>query len=186
MHSLKLGGNDLRDENIPALVGCLNSMQSLTFLDLRSVSGISALSAAALFSCLKRNTSLETIKMWGVDETVIPALNNALCDKTSIGSIFNSNHTLSKVERLGSYLRPGDVESEIAPECKALLKMNEGRNKAEVARKKIIQYHFLEGNNLHELVDIGGGLMPRVLEGLGKNGLNVVYGLVRVLPSLFT
>ncbi len=80
--------------------------------------------------------------------------------------------------------RSDEAESETTSECNALLQMNEGTNKTEVARQKIIKYHFIEGNNLHKLVDMGIGLMPRVLEGLGKNGLNLVYELVRVFPSL--
>ena len=160
-----------------------------------AVGPFSASVVATFFSGLKRHTSLETIKMNGVSDedaerTVYPALKNVLCDKTSTESICNSNHTLSKVEHIGGLFRflmrgrPGEVESEIESECEALLKMNEGANKAEVARKKIIQYYFINGNNLHELINMGVGLMPRVLEGLGQNGLNVVYELVRVFPSL--
>lgn len=66
----------------------------------------------------------------------------------------------------------------------SLLHMNEGANKAEVERQKVIQYYFLDGDNMNELAAIPLGLVPHILEDFGKVGLQLVNQLIGVLPSL--
>ena len=40
--------------------------------------------------------------------------------------------------------------------------MNEGANKATIARRKNITYHFIEGNNLNGAIIVHVGLVTRV------------------------
>lgn len=85
-----------------------------------------------------------------------------------------------------------------------LFRLNKGTNKAEVARKKIIQYYFLEGkgNNLHEVMRMELEVMPFVIECFGRYdhvvqeitprndhiklvaGLELLYRLTKGMPSL--
>mmetsp|Transcript_15336 Transcript_15336/g.23789 ORF Transcript_15336/g.23789 Transcript_15336/m.23789 type:complete len:119 (+) Transcript_15336:721-1077(+) len=100
-------------------------------------------------------------------------MRSTLCDRTSVDSIFSSNHTLCVIE-------PSYPHSAI----KLLLKMNENSDKVEVARQKIIKYYFFEDNNLHELGRMDLGLLPRVLEHVDKYEPARLYEIVRLIPSL--
>ena len=87
----------------------------------------------------------------------------------------------------------------------SLLKLNEGNNKEVVARQKIIQYYFLEGNgsNLNEIMKMDVEMIPHVI-GIGcfgkydilsrevgffeapkfiVVGLELIYRLTRGMPS---
>jgi hypothetical protein len=84
---------------------------------------------------LAPNTSLETLwfQAYTISDLGISALVNALCDKSSIGATFGSNHVVHDM-----------VYSGYAYECPvgALLSMNRNPNKAGAARKKILLNHF--------------------------------------------
>jgi hypothetical protein len=176
---LDLGGSNISDDVIPTMVECLNSMASLTELDMWECSDITASGWADFFRLLKNNTSLRKCKMYGFDVVsrgmgVIEALSSTLCDRTSIEGAFNSNHILERVKwtfRNMSAVKP-------------LLKMNENADKIEVARQKIIKYYFFEDNNLHELGRMDMGLLPRVLECVDKYEPTRLYEIVRIIPSL--
>jgi hypothetical protein len=175
---LRLGGNIISDDVISSMVECLNSMKSLTELDLWECSDITASGWANLFRLLKSNTSLLKCKMHGMNALggtgVIEAISSSLCDRTSIESTFNSNHILERVE--WSFYSDSAIG--------LLLNMNKNADKVEVARQKIIKYYFLEDNNLHELGRMDVGLLPRVLQYVDKYEPTRLYEIVRVIPSL--
>ena len=175
---LRLGGSNITDDVIPEMVECLNSMTSLTELDMWECSDITASGWANFFQLLKNNTSLRECKMHGMgvacDTDVFEALSSTLCDRTSIESTFNSNHTLERAE--WTFYYNSDIE--------LLLKLNKNADKVEIARQKIIKYYFLEDNNLHELGRMDVGLLPRVFECFDKYEPTRLYEIVRMIPSL--
>lgn len=197
LRQLSLGGNTIGDEDITPMVESLSTMRSLTTLNLWGSMYITAAGWATFFRLLKHNTSLQSCEMYAHSiaeeqdqrDVMYTALANTLCDKTSIENVIDSNHTLSSVEGIDFISPPGIDASfgiQMPPACKSLLQMNKSPDKVEVARQKIIKYYFFEGNNLGELVHIETGLLPRVLECIGKTELKLLYEAVRAMPSLIT
>lgn len=131
------------------------------------------------------NTCLKTLYLHhqhlSITATGWDALANTLCNQNGIESIYNSNHTLQRVLYTNDDPRlPHDLAS--------FLIMNENENKFEVARRKIIQYHFLNGeDNIQEFVGMELGLLPHAIEWTGRDdtGHSVLYQIVRSMPSLF-
>ena len=63
-----------------------------------------------------------------------------------------------------------------------------GDDKTEVARQKIIQYYFDNGDrNIQEIVDMELNELPHAIEWSGRNeaGLSLLYRLLRSVPFLF-
>ena len=109
------------------------------------------------------------------------ALANTLCDQNGIESIFDSNHTLQRALY-------SNCEHLLPPDLATFLTMNENDNKFEVARQKIIQYHFLNGeDNMQEFVDMELGVLPHAMGWvcLDGTGHSLLYQLVRCKPTLF-
>jgi hypothetical protein len=66
--------------------------------------------------------------------------------------------------------------------------MNQNENKAEVARQKILQHHFLEGNaNMHAFARFPETSMPFAMEWIGRNrdGRTLMYNFAKEFPTLF-
>ena len=200
-HSLNLGGNTIEDGDVASMVEALNSFSSLENLNLRKATSITSSGWVAFFnlmaqpgsamarlkkldiegsnitdevmisiaSALVNNISLKQLG-WchrdSVADTGWSALTNALCNKTTIETICNSNHTLLRV----GIISPGKVNK--------LARLNNGTNKTEVARQKIIRYYFLEGkgSNLHEIMNMDLVALPHVIECFGKQEMEVSKG----------
>ena len=129
------------------------------------------------------------------------ALANVLCDNTSIESIYNSNHTLQEINITKRPPQPFNHPSddEIVQETRQYvairskfdpyLELNKSwDNKTEVARRKIIQYYFDNGNsNIEEIVEMEVNELPYAISWSGRNeaGLSLLYHLLRSMPSLF-
>jgi len=131
-------------------------------------------------------TSLITEKAWEAVSTV-------LCNKTSIMDTYNSNHTLYDV----FYDYDNDHK-----EVNSYLDLNENKDKAEVARQKILQTHFSgseddDTSKMQELLDMDLEMMPTAIAWIGRpkptghwggtsvSGLTLMYNLMRRLPDLF-
>lgn len=130
-------------------------------------------------------------KLEAIDLGENPSISNAgwshlshlLCDKSSIASIYESNHT---VNYFGPQRLPLDLDD--------LVKINEHENKKDVAREKILQYHFQNGANVQEFLDLKLKVLPHAISWLGRDcfwtgrkdsGRTPLYQLLRSLPSLF-
>lgn len=100
-----------------------------------------------------------------------------MCNKTSAESILDSNH------------RIGNITNEIIPEeLEALLQMNRNENKVEVARRKILRYHFSDGErNMEELVGVNANVLPQAMTWMGRDhhGLSVLFQFAKAIPVLF-
>ena len=151
-------------------------------------------------NALVNNASLEEVDWCGSDSVTKrgwSAIETTLCNKTSIETICNSNHTLNRMHHGASAVDK-------------LTGLNAGTNKAEVARQKIIRYYFLEGkgSNLHEIMGMDLEVLPHVLECFCKqeievqkdrgskrsngkytikvgSGFELLYRVARGMPSLF-
>ena len=127
-------------------------------------------------------TSLITEKAW-------EAVSTLLCNKTSIMDTYNSNHTLYDV----FYGDDNDHK-----EVNSYLDLNENKDKAEVARQKILQTHFSSSitSKLQEFLDMELQVLPAAIAWIGRHppmgwgstnvsGLSLMYNLTRRLPDLF-
>ena len=115
-------------------------------------------------------------------------LKNLLCNTTGINSTWSSNHTLCD---LGKYPRYSDEESddediEMPVEMYDLLEMNKDEDKKQVARRKVIKYHFSGDFDVNALIGSDQKLLPRKISWFGRDelGLSVVYSIIRTLPDL--
>ena len=232
LRDLNLGGNTVGDEQITPLVEALDTMTSLATLNLRCLD-ITPSGWITFFSLMLRpgciferlgelniydnditddvmisianalvgNTSLMTLDCFGIQGNITEkgwsAISDVMCNKRSIRTISDSNHTFCNGLSLGG-----------SPLVNELQELNKGTNKAEVVRRKIVQYYFLkgEGSNLHELIALDLEVLPHVIECFGRYdhvlqmvrltfdsrgpnkivaGLELLYRLTRAIPSLF-
>ena len=237
LRRIDLGCNDIKDSQISSLVDSINTMLSLDSLGLGNVSvtssgwmnfftllqqtgnvlerlthlnivGIEYKISDEVLVCIANalagNTSLVDLCFDddSLTETGWSALERTLCNKSSIDAIYDSNHTLERTT--------SPVSSSIICFCM----LNRGTDKTEVARQKIIQYHFLEGNgsNMHGIMKLDLEMMPHVIGFFGSYdivtqitdydydddddeghaspiekvaGLELIYRLTRGMPSLF-
>jgi len=141
---------------------------------------------AAFASALVQNNTLKSLSLNNCTDTngndLITnrgwdAASNIICNKTSVMNTYNSNHTL---QYLGFHI-PDDLLS--------YLKLNKNKDKAEVARQKILQTHFSgdDSSNIQEFLDMELEMMPAAFTWIGRDlcGLSAMYNLMRRLPDLF-
>ena len=67
--------------------------------------------------------------------------------------------------------------------------MNANGNKAEVVRQKILQYHFLSGDdiNAEQFIDMEMAVLPHAISWIGRDdiGQPLLYSLFQSMPFLF-
>ena len=214
LEELILPSNNIRDMAMPSLTNALANARSLTRLDLEDNRAITSVGWTALTNILQHpNSSLTHLLLYIYvqnqninDEVAISfanalinnkrlktldfglinnlsvtargwaALANVLCNKSSLNSIYNSNHIVSNVG--------WGVPHDLAP----YLRMNENDNKHEVARQKILKYHFADGDeNIEEFVGMDIAVIPDTIAWIGRDsaGQSLLYNVVRSLPTLF-
>ena len=167
---LDVGGNNIDDDGLQLLIRAASRMSSLKHLHLGSnpvtLAGWQALSdylqspnfalktldliyaninddtVVALTSALANNETLRQLDFGYCDddgndlitERGWKAVSILLCNKTSIMNTYNSNHTLKEVANCEDMHMPFDLNLYLA--------MNMNKDKAEVARQKILNTHF--------------------------------------------
>ena len=214
LEQLILPCNNISDTAMPSLISALTNARSLFRLNLGGNDTITPVGWTALSNILQRpnssladlslaaytqttindevaisfanalinNKSLKTICFGGNNDINITArgwaaLANVLCNKSSLESIYNSNHTLMKV-----------VRDNINHDLTSYLRMNENDNKHEVARQKILKYHFADGDeNIEKFVEMELAIIPYAIAWMGRDstGHSLLYNVVRSLPTLF-
>ena len=212
LEELDLTFNTIDDAGIPPLAIALSNASSLSCLRLGDNSSVTPAGWMALSTLLRPGSSLEELYLSSGnninDETVIgfanvlvnntstktltlgysgspitlmgwEAITNVLCNKSSIGNIYRSNHTLQNVGWVDN--RPDDLLS--------YLKLNENDNKSEVARQKILQHHFLSGDNINidEFLDMDMEVLPHAIAWIGRDGTgqSLLFKLVQSMPTCF-
>jgi len=207
LEDLSLRNNNIDDEGVAAIVDTFgSSLKSLRLSENRLVTLIGLRTLVTLvqqqLSCLERlcvprtddrvmvvfanalvdNNTLRTfiIDNIGITERGWGAFAHVLCNKSTIEGICTSNHTLESIKESGQWQVPNDIN--------AYLELNKNENKAEVARQKIIRYHFLNGDsNIDKFVNMELNELPQVISWTGRNdvGLSLLYKLCRSMPALF-
>jgi hypothetical protein len=137
--------------------------------------------ALDLFAALANNTCLQELDYDQVtlSSSSLDALASVLCDKTTIANTWQSNHTLTKLN-CGYWV-------EFPTELATLLKLNMGKYKAEVARKKILMYSVLDEEAVcHVFAPMATTVLPTAIEWIGRDrlGFSAMYYLVQNVPSL--
>lgn len=132
-----------------------------------------------LIRALANNNTLKTLvlgDLFPITNSGWEQFRHLLCDKSSITKIRSSNHTLRS---LGCEDIPEHIQT--------LLSLNESDSKKEVAREKILRYHFNNGRDtMNEFVDMELSVLPHVISWVGRNnvGQTLMYQLLQSLPSL--
>lgn len=110
----------------------------------------------------------------------LDALSKVLCDKSSISSVYASNHTLNIFKDTCN----NDVDDD---QCHSMLELNKNKDKAKVVREKILMSSVLK----KDTIGIAFGPMPvtvfsSVIEWIGRDrlGFSAMYCLLQKVPSL--
>ena len=142
-----------------------------------------------IFTSFEGNCTLKALNVHDngdiIDSGVSTFLSTALCDKTTINRTYSSNHTL---QSLRGYYFTADFKVNILELIATVLDMNRNEDKSEVARQKILKYHFTRGSgDLHVFASMPDSLMPFVLGWIERNtiGATLMFEVVRGFPVLF-
>ena len=134
--------------------------------------------AGAIISALADNTTLSELTLNNDQDSFPNILPRILSDKTCIVKTHSSNHTLCKV---APFYLP------LKKDIRRLLKMNRNKDKVEVARQKILQQHFSEGNaNIHVFATMPETSLPFAIAWIGRSndGRTLMYNFAQEFPSL--
>jgi len=183
LEELYLDGNKISDDTLTAFKSALGDNRTLKRLSL------------SLERCtMDEDASDNEDDNEEFTERGWEALSSLLCNKTSIIDTYTSNHTLQYVCRgyAVDLTLPGDLASS--------LELNRNKDKAEVARQKILQTHFstkdCDSSKLQVLLDMELEMMPTTIAWIGRpthndwnwtsvSGLSLLYNLMRRLPDIF-
>lgn len=171
----------------------------LTKLDIQENGSFDDDALVAFADALRNNSRLRELNLIGNNdpaESTWVALTDALCDETSIETLYNSNHTLQKVvDKEDGQVNPGcspeyvDSSYHFPKDLRSVLKINRRGTKAQAASEKIIRYHMLKDNvvNIDAFIDMEQNELPSAISWLGRDelGLSVLYKLCKSLPDLF-
>ncbi|KAL9183265.1 hypothetical protein ACHAXT_005052 [Thalassiosira profunda] len=108
---------------------------------------------------------------WGWSEIA-----SLVCNKASAESILDSNHTIVAISN-----------ERVFEKLEALLRMNVNENKVEVARQKILRYHFSDGErNMDELLGMDTSVLPLAMAWMGRDhhGMTVLFQFAKAMPTL--
>ena len=146
------------------------------------------------------NSQLECLYLDEIDSitgAIWDPIMNLLCNTSSIDVTWSSNHTLyymgefedesdENSEDSDDDIDVDEVQVKMPREICELLKMNESKDKKQVARRKVIRHHFTGDFDLNALIGRDQKLLPRKISWFGRDslGLSVVYGIIRALPEL--
>jgi Ran GTPase-activating protein (RanGAP) involved in mRNA processing and transport len=138
----------------------------------------------SFIAAISHNTSLVELNIGDVEnvsQSSLDALVDSLCDKTSIASVCNSNHTLS------IFQYTCDDETDHPSELDSLLELNENKDKAEVVREKMLTSSVInEGTVGYEFGSTPVAVFPSLMEWIGRDrlGYSAMHCLVQSFPSL--
>ena len=152
--SVSLRGNSIYDDALTSFANSLvhnNKLKELYLAD--------------------NNISSENVTITNWD-----ALSNVLCNKSSINTTFNSNHTLQRI------IDPKySDESRLPSDLQTLLQLNRENTKSEAARRKILKVHFSGTFNMQPFIDMDLNALPHAIAWMARNeyGSSLTYTFVR-------
>lgn len=193
LEKLSLFCCNINEEGGTVLGNALVDNRSLRVLDMAG-NNLTDEAVIALVDALSLNTRMSEMKIGGNDSLTMrswTALSNLLCNASSIESMIMSNHTLHTIYDAEEAEVPVIEVLDGSPDLEDVLFMNEDGNKVDVVRQKIIQYYFMDDDdiiiNIKEFVDMEMNVLPRAISWIGRNGIgcHLMYELLRSLPTLF-
>ena len=146
-------------------------------------------SLMVLLNALANDTILKTLVAHpndSISDIGWQALADFLCDKTSLESIYTSNHTLQQIYA-GYYYNDDGPKDHLV----SLLELNQNGNKHEVARQKLIRYYFSNDDGgivkVEDFVDMELEVLPYAIAWVGRDdtGHSLLYKLFQTMPTLF-
>ena len=148
-----------------------------------------------LARAMAANNSLRHLYVTGVrspntSENCWGILHRALCDVSSINKTFSSNHTLHELVVSQELSLQEEIydDKPLPSDISSLLDMNKIEDKAQVARHKILKFHFTEDKDVHVFArTMPLTTMPVAIEWIGRNRTEflLMYEVVRSVPALF-
>ena len=128
---------------------------------------------------LKVNKSLKKLEFGSIHcpDEWNNSLERALCDKTSIEKIQNSNHTLENI--LTSF-----DETRLSEFVRDCLKLNENKDKDQVIRQKIAKYYYVGKFNVSPFAAMPVSAIPKVISTIGGDGNNQCSAIFRMLKTI--
>ncbi|KAL3756918.1 hypothetical protein ACHAWU_005922 [Discostella pseudostelligera] len=135
-------------------------------------------------TALASNNSLSEFNIGhvAISPSTLDALVTVLCNKTSIASVRNSNHTWNDF-----YYTSNDEAHCSDDELDSLLEMNKLEDKSEVVRRKLLMSCLLNEDTVgHVFGPMPATTLPSVVEWIGRDrlGFSAMYCLVQNIPSL--
>ena len=135
-------------------------------------------------TALASNNSLSEFNIGhvAISPSTLDALVTVLCNKTSIASVRNSNHTWNDF-----YYTSNDEDHCSDDELDSLLIMNKLEDKSEVVRRKLLMSCLLNKDTVgHVFGPMPATTLPSVVEWIGRDqlGFSAMYCLVQNIPSL--
>jgi len=182
---LRIHSCDIDDELAASIAKSLSTNTSLKKLDMSYNDSITSAGWVAFFGVLLSCTSCCSLQYMNLRgnkgqkelEIILP---RALCDESSIGSIFSSNHTLHTIL----------MNERWSQEIYSLLEMNENNNKWEVAHQKSLRCFSIgeASTAIKEIADLPESVLPLALGWIGRGkdrtGFSLMYKLVHGFPPL--
>ena len=202
LEDLDLDRNRIGNAGCDAIATLLRDPNyNLEYLDL-SNNQIGNNGAIALANSLANNTKLKILRLhqntFNNQSNVSDTYIQLLCDTSSISATYSSNHTLRTLA----------FSFSTKPRLVALIMLNQGTNKRQVAIKKILRYH--PNIDMEPLFEFDGEKGERTLKGLPlvidwferakeavvndcgtydyqveKKKLSAIYQFAQAMPELF-
>jgi len=123
-----------------------------------------------------RNTRLRVFWLGGHDYVTSrgwKAITNLVCNKTSIDTVYDSNHTLTNISN-NMGVREEMMKCDVPEDCYRILRRcmdlssNFGALTKESAKRKIIELYFMEGEaNMKDLLDLDLIVLPHMIASIG-------------------
>jgi len=175
----------LNDYSAAAIVWAMRANTSLKRLNMSENPSIYPAGLAMIFELLgEHKPALEELHLRGfhrLNRLTVEGwstLSHAICDKSSIDATYSSNHSFHTLR--GSVRPPRDVMLH--------LRRNKEEDKAEVARQKILKYHFSgRKKDIQVFARMPENHMPFAIAWIGRNnlGYSVMFDFVSSFPALF-
>ena len=192
LKELDISGCNIDDQSVATVATSLAESSSVKTLDIAS-NVIGPAGVVTFFNIVLKGKSvleelvLDSIEIHDITEGDICEFLRALCDESTIDSIYTSNHTFHTCEHLFDKMYPHPSPG-VSDKICTLLDFNRNADKVEVARQKILDRHFYGGSTgINSLASLRETMLPHVIEWMGRDelGYAAMFEFVQRSPILF-
>ena len=158
------------------LVLKMNSIQGVNIEDIQA----SLAQTLALNEHLIRLTIIgdNSLRPFCGDVTV-DSFRKLLCNKTSLRSVIESNHTIEILD--GPDNSNGN---DVKEKCSELLNLNKMPHKQKVVQHKIMEHYFVDIKKVSDIKEMKLNVIPQVLAIEVERKLTAVYNILKSFPAL--